>query len=37
VHNLFDVRGQLAADTSIPVGVSILEPRTIGLRLSRDF
>ncbi|MGN6821048.1 MAG: TonB-dependent receptor [Sphingomonas sp.] len=42
VRNLFDVRGQLSADTTLsflggPAQVTILQPRTIGLSLSTRF
>ncbi|ALJ14549.1 TonB-dependent receptor [Sphingopyxis macrogoltabida] len=42
VRNLFDVRGQLSAETSLsildgPAQVTILQPRTIGLSLSSRF
>ena len=42
VKNLFDVRGQLSAQTILsgfggPAQVTIMQPRTIGLKLTTDF
>jgi len=42
VHNLFDVRGQLSAQTVLsalggPAQVTMLRPRTVGLRLTTRF